>query len=166
MSKSPILLVQRAPQPTQAISRETKGKMAQNRLEHLGHAIVGLCMMSFSTSLVHVYTSSKFWNHDGPRPQNEAGLLVATTATFAMVIPVIWATGFWFWIEHLTYVSVIQRNSSLIGGIGAANVGLVWACLWKPSATFQIYLAYTLWPAYLGLIVGTSVTSASHDGMR
>jgi hypothetical protein len=140
--------------------------MEQHQLEHLGHAIVGLCMMSFSTSLVHVYTSSKFWNHDGPRTQNEGGLFFATTIVFFPVISAIWATGLCFWIEHLTYVSVIQRNNSLIGGIGAANVGLVWTSLWKPSATMNTYLAYTLWPAYLGLIFGALITSTSYGRMR
>jgi hypothetical protein len=133
--------------------------MEQHQFEHLEHAVVGLCMMSLSTSVFHVYTSSEFWKHNGPRTEREGGLLFITTMILFMAIPAIWAFGFYFWLEHLTYVSVIQRNSSLIGGIGAANIGLVWACLRRPSATIFTDLAYTLWPAYLGLIVGAWVTS-------
>lgn len=70
--------------------------MEQYRLEHLGHAIVGLCMMSFSSSLAQVYTSSAFWNHNGQQTQGEFALLVAITTTFAIIIPAIWAVGFYF----------------------------------------------------------------------
>jgi hypothetical protein len=83
---------------------------------------------------------------------------------FFPAIITIWAVGLDFWIENFTYVSIIQHSGSLIGGLGLANIGLVWTRLWAPSATIHTYLAYSLWPAYLGLVLGATLTSTGPYG--
>lgn len=60
--------------------------MDQLQLEHLGHAILGLYMMSFCTSPVHSQSTSKFWTHTGPRTQNEGALLLASIVIFFPVM--------------------------------------------------------------------------------
>jgi hypothetical protein len=52
-----------------------------------------------------------------------------------MILTAFWVVGLNIWIEHLGFVSIIQRNNSLIGGIVGANVGIVWTRLRKVPGT-------------------------------
>jgi hypothetical protein len=141
----------------QPVETEKRGIM-ETQQEYFAPAIVGLCMMCLSTTVCRIYTTSKFWNPDKPRiTEPEQFNFFTATLLFFCIIITIWVFGFYFWIENLTHVSVIQRSNSLIGGIGAANVGLVWTSFWVPSPTFHTYVTYSLWPAYLGLIVGAFI---------
>lgn len=127
----------------------------EKQQEHIGVAYIGLSMMCLTTTLFHIYTTSKFWNPDKPRTQRENTGFELLTILFFSVLVSIWIYGFYFWIENLTHLSVIHRNDSLVCGIGAANIGLLWTTWWTPSATFHNYIVYALWPAYVGLILGS-----------
>jgi hypothetical protein len=74
--------LQFAPQSTR-LYNQRKEKMEEQQLEHLGQAIIGLCMMCLSTTLFHIYTSSKFWNPDKPRTEQEGGLFLWRHSCFS-----------------------------------------------------------------------------------
>jgi hypothetical protein len=121
--------------------------------EHLGHAIIGLAMMCFSTSTVHAFLASEFSNPIRKRTAQELEFFTAMTIILCIAVISIWSIGLFLWISHLSDVSTIQRNNSLICGI-VANVGLLWVYLRTPRSALEIYATYTLWPAYIGLTIG------------
>ena len=126
----------------------------EKQQEHISYAYIGLSIMCLTTTLFHIYTTSKLWNPDKPRTQLEdTRFQLLTILLFLALIP-IWILGFYFWIENLAHISIIYRNQSLLLGIGAANIGLLWMTWWTSSATFHNCVIYALWPAYIGLILG------------
>lgn len=123
--------------------------------EHMGHAFVGLGMMCLSTSLLQAYLGSAYWKFDKARTERQLEAFTFVTIFLFMGLAAIWLIGLNFWIREYGYISIIQRNKSLICGLGAANIGLIWVFLRVSWATVQTYAIYFLWPTYLGLVAGT-----------
>lgn len=112
----------------------------ETQQEHLGTAIVGYCMMRLSTTLFHIFTRPKIWNPSTPRTEFDHSVFAVMIPVLTTAAILLWVFGIKFWIENPTHVSVVQRNNSLIGGILAVIVGLVWTCLRMPSATVRTYV--------------------------
>lgn len=114
-------------------------------------AIVSLGSMCLSTTLLHVYLNSFLWTAAFEQ-MNEKTL---------SAFPIFGGLGFLWgkfgmkqWLSQLYDISPLMRNNSMIGGLVASTVGLIYVLLTIPSPSLQTYAAYTLWPTYVGLIIG------------
>lgn len=94
------------------------------RQEHITHAIIGLGIMALATSIFHIYTTSQFWRSAKPPPPGASPQTVDQYTAFLFVTVFLWIAlvGAWviglsFWITHFGFISIVQRNNSLIGGI-------------------------------------------------
>jgi hypothetical protein len=61
--------------------------------------------------------------------------------------------------ENILKPTDIGPGTSLLqlSTLEVANIDLIWASLWVPSATMKTYAAYSLWPAYSGIVAGALV---------
>lgn len=123
--------------------------------EHISNAIVGFCMMVLSTSIFYIYTTALLRADRGAQISEASMLFIPISVTLAGV----WVIGLDLWVTHFGVVSMIQRNNSLIGGIVAANIGMVWTRLRKvPETTVLDYITNSFWSTYLGMVIGVLAT--------
>lgn len=113
--------------------------------------LVGLATMCLVTTILHaIIDSFASYPMKGPGAEFKALLL-------GMAIPcliVIWFLSALRWVERLNDISSILCGRSLIVGLAAASFGVLYALSQIPSPTLQIYVAFSLWPAYSGLLIG------------
>jgi hypothetical protein len=109
-------------------------------------ALVGLCMMCLSTSLFYAFRSSL------PYDMYSAG---RAGFSFLASIPlsVLWICGLVTWKENLKHISEEGCDKSMIGGLIAANLGLLYI-----SSYLDLYLesklSYVAGLAHLGMLLG------------
>jgi peptidoglycan/LPS O-acetylase OafA/YrhL len=72
-----------------------------------------------------------------------------------VVWPLLWGVGLADWIYHSKNVSDAAYNNSLIGGLIAANLGLLYIVSeGRRSYYLEYNIQHVLWPTYVGMLVG------------
>ena len=72
-----------------------------------------------------------------------------------IVIVFLWIGAFLEWSFCLGAVSGSLRNVALLYVVVAANGGVVYLLLRGQRASPPLYMAFTLWPMYLGMLLGS-----------
>jgi hypothetical protein len=125
--------------------------------ENRGYAAIGLGIMCLATLITHAVLnapSSKLTPIPKPRGQNQGDAILVFKITSIFFMLILWAVGLNLWVTYLAEVSVTLRNKSILGGLFAANAGLAYTLLWNSSASLQEYIGCSLWPTYLGIVLG------------
>jgi hypothetical protein len=123
-------------------------------------ALINLFLMSLSTLLCQVlaaFSESRRWVSLGdPKRGGFTGNGIANFLT-VIVLPALWVGPFLWWISYLGAVSESSRNIALLYGLVAANGGLVYllTSTQRGSATLRSYVYVTLWPMFLGFMLGS-----------
>lgn len=112
---------------------------------HNKRAFISLGLMCLSAGLFNAFLNSKSELIDYPFHY------LATIVAW----PYPWSVGLRRWIHHLKNVSDAACNNSLIGGLIAANLGLLYtASDWRQSCYLERNLQYILWPTHIGTLIG------------
>lgn len=109
-------------------------------------ALIGLCMMCLATSLFYVFRSSLPYDmYAGDRAD----------FTFLASIPlsILWGCGLVTWKENLSRISEVVCDKSMIGGLIAANLGLLYISS-HPDMSLESKLSYVAGPTHLGMLLG------------
>jgi hypothetical protein len=124
-------------------------------------ALINLFLMSLCTLLCQVlaaFSESRGWVVilDNPEGIGFPGNWIANFLT-VIVFPALWVGPFLWWISYLGAVLESSRNIALLYGIIAVNGGLVYLLTSKQreSATLRSYVYVTLWPMFLGFMLGS-----------
>lgn len=124
-------------------------------------ATIGLGQMCFPTTLLHVYLNSSYWNTPyEERSSDEHGGFIFVTLILFAGLATVWGIGLSQWLSRLNDISPLIRSNSMVGGFDAPTIALIY--LNVPSPSLQTYAAYTLWPAYVGLVIG-AITAPSFE---
>lgn len=117
-------------------------------------AIIGLFLMTLSTLFVHALFT---FRHRGTsnKPPLGAGEMSEFELLAGIVIVFLWIGAFLEWSFCLGAVSRSLRNAALLYGVVAANGGVVYVLLRWEGASPHLYMAFTLWPMYLGMLLGS-----------
>lgn len=118
-------------------------------------ATIGLGQMCFPTTLLHAYLNSSYWNtpYEERSCDEHLGFVFVTLFLF-VGLAIVWGIGMWQWLSCLDDISPLIRSNSVIGGFVAPNIALIYLLLNVSSPSLQTYATYTLWPVYVGLVIG------------
>lgn len=121
-----------------------------NQLETMNptrsEAFTGLCLMCLATGLFIVFRNS-LPDEIHPEARNIFTVLAALLLFGVSLI------GLGTYLENLTRASQETCNRSVIGGLIAANLGVLYISLCS-SMSLESKVSYVAWPTYLGLLVG------------
>ena len=120
-------------------------------------AIIGLSIMSLSTLILHTLLnlSSSLSPVEKPQPRDNPSAASGLIIGVGIVVVFLWIACFIGWIIYLGIVSASARNIAFIYGVTAASAALAYLLLFRSTVTGEEYMAFTLWPLYGGVMVGT-----------
>lgn len=108
-------------------------------------ALISLGLMCLATGI---------WNAFLTLLKSNLNYLTCVLWTF-VISPLLWISVWKKWIHHSRRVSDVACNNSLIGGLIAANIGLIYVVSPERRPFFLEHnVQYVLWPAHIGMFVG------------
>lgn len=112
---------------------------------HNKRVLISLGLMCLSTGLFNAFLTL---------PTSNLNDTTCVLSAF-IILPLLWCTGLKKWIHHSRHVSDVACNNSLISGLIAANLGLIYV-LSPARRPFHLErnVQYVLWPAHIGMLVG------------
>ncbi|KAH8705441.1 hypothetical protein BGW36DRAFT_13507 [Talaromyces proteolyticus] len=127
-----------------------------------GNATIAMGVMSLIASILTGFLGSPVWTEPSTPTFNSKGQpedpVIVIRALVVFFSGILWIAGLFAWVENLNKISAVLRNNSLIGGLAAANIGIVYTMLMSfPATSFRHYVIYTLWPTHVGLVIGALI---------
>lgn len=112
-----------------------------------GQALIDLGIVCLSTNLFNVFRTLLPGDiHPGYR--------TFPTVFAVLLLSLLWVGGLLTWRENFSRASDETCNKSMIGGLIAANFGLLCISSCCPCMCHESRVSYVAWPTYLGMLAG------------